>query len=158
MCMGVPLRPLQSACRADIQQSANSTDTAIVCTHHMGHQLIIATTTPTGTRGNGHQSRVRQSIIHTARLGRKSFLLSLHFIRLPTLHHTPTRMWPGSLSWVASMNMACATLGLSTVLEGGGRKLATGFPPYLYTSRPSSRATGADIASNGMGKSLPIKH
>ena len=136
----------------NIEQSAGTT---IVCTHHVRHQLIIATTTPTGTRGNGHQSRVRQSIIHTARLRRKNYYTPLGY---PTLHHTPTRMWPGSLSWVASMNMACATLGLSTLLEGGGRKLATGSPPYLYTSRPSSRATGADIASKGRGKSLAIKH
>ena len=50
-----------------------------------------------------------------------------------------TWMWPGSLSCVASMNMAWATDGCSTELVGGGRKLATGIPPYLYTRRPSSR-------------------
>ena len=67
----------------------------------------------------------------------------VHCVTYPPPPHNviPTWMWPGSLSWVASMNMACAMLGLSTLLEGGGRKLATGSPPYLNTSRPSSRAT-----------------
>ena len=39
-----------------------------------------------------------------------------------------TSMWPGSLSWVASMNMACAVEGLRTLPL---KKLATGMPPYL---------------------------
>jgi len=64
----------------------------------------------------------------------------------------PTWMCPGSLSCVASMNIAWATLGFSTALDGGQRKLATGSPPYLYTSLPSSRATGANIASVMKGK------
>ncbi len=45
------------------------------------------------------------------------------------------------------MNRALVVVFFNTGLLGDGRKLATGSPPYLYTSRPSSRAYGADIAS-----------
>lgn len=44
------------------------------------------------------------------------------------------------------MNMAWATEGIRVLLL---KKLATGSPPYLYTSRPSSRGTGANMASTG---------
>lgn len=47
---------------------------------------------------------------------------------------------PGSLSCVASMKRALVVVGFRTALEEGGRKLATGVPPYLNTSLPSSLA------------------
>ena len=47
------------------------------------------------------------------------------------------------------MNRALVVVGLRTALQEGGRKLATGEPPYLNTSLPSSRGYEANMASEG---------
>ena len=93
-------------------------------THSMGNQLVVTTATPHSTAGDGDNRGGWKRIVHAASLKGKGGVT-----RGAWQEAWLTWMLPGSLSCVASMNMACVTLGLRMLPEGEGKKLATGLPP-----------------------------